>query len=106
LPEHFGYRNSGAESPNVPRKEDENDTWKRPRQGADGYRSAIIRRTRAARWAVPPRFFTRASDIGDGQSLAPLGEWVSAGYSGEGMVHARMVMCPFAHALVLMVLGL
>jgi glycine/D-amino acid oxidase-like deaminating enzyme len=35
-------------------------------------------------------------------SLAAPGEWVSAGYSGEGMVHAWLC----AHALALMLLGL
>ena len=36
------------------------------------------------------------------RSLAAPGEWVSAGYSGEGMVHAWLC----AHALALMLLGL
>ena len=49
-----------------------------------------------------PSSLTGVSDKRDGRSLAPLGEWVSAGYSGEGMVHAWLC----AHALALMVLGL
>lgn len=36
------------------------------------------------------------------RSLAAPGEWVSAGYSGEGMIHAWLC----AHALALMLLGL
>jgi len=36
------------------------------------------------------------------RSLAAPGEWVSAGYSGEGMVHAWLC----AHALALMLLAL
>jgi glycine/D-amino acid oxidase-like deaminating enzyme len=39
---------------------------------------------------------------GGGSTGSAAGEWVSAGYSGEGMVHAWLC----AHALALMVLGL
>jgi glycine/D-amino acid oxidase-like deaminating enzyme len=41
------------------------------------------------------------SDKGVTRSIAAPGEWISAGYSGEGMVHAWLC----AHALALMVLG-
>jgi hypothetical protein len=59
--------------------------------------------------AAPPALLTRVSNnatVSDrarvALPLAPPGEWVSAGYSGEGMVHAWLC----AHALALMVLGL
>ncbi|KIJ21260.1 hypothetical protein PAXINDRAFT_64511 [Paxillus involutus ATCC 200175] len=53
---------------------------------------------------VPPAISGRLSPPGlkQSQRMAAPGEWVAAGYSGEGMVHAWLC----ARALALMVLGL
>ncbi len=61
--------------------------------------------------AAPPSSLTTVSDNADVSDrarvalpLAPPGEWVSAGYRGEGMTMTQAWLC--AHALALMVLGL
>ena len=120
LPEYFGRGNWGAESVEDPPEEGVGGaTWDAGRvkalwTGIFGFSadlqpwvgrvpSGISCRT------APPALLTRVSDnatVSDrtrvALPLAPPGEWVSAGYSGEGMVHAWLC----AHALALMVLGL
>ncbi|KAI9437016.1 FAD dependent oxidoreductase [Lactarius indigo] len=82
LPEYFGRANWGAEGA----------LW----TGILGFSADL------QPWMgrVPPAVSGRAD--GAVRSLATPGEWVSAGYSGEGMVHAWLC----AHALALMLLGL
>jgi glycine/D-amino acid oxidase-like deaminating enzyme len=110
LPEYFGRGNWGAESADVAKEE--NSAWEEGRvkavwTGIIGISvdqqpwvgrvpSVISGRT------APPPFLTGASENAVARSLAPPGEWVSTGYTGEGMVHAWLC----ANALALMVLGL
>ena len=113
LPVYFGHRNWGAEGVDGAREvEEENSPWGQGRVKAVwtgilsisvdmrpwvGRVSSVI-----SGRAAPQRLLTTASDITVARSIAAPGEWVSTGYSGEGMVHAWLC----AHALGLMVLGL
>jgi len=120
LPEYFGRGNWGAESVDDPSEEGEGGaTWDAGRikalwTGILGFSADLqpwvgrVPSSISCRTA-PPALLTRVSDnatVSDrtrvALPLAPPGEWVSAGYSGEGMVHAWLC----AHALALMVLGL
>ena len=122
LPEYFGRGNWGAESVDDSPEEGEGGaTWDAGRikalwTGILGVSADLqpwvgrVPSSISCR-AVPPAptLITRVSDnatVSDrarvALPLAPPGEWVSAGYSGEGMVHAWLC----AHALALMVLGL
>ena len=114
LPEYFGHKNWGAESVDVPQKvEEENSTpWGQGRVKAVW--TGIISISADMRpWVgrvpsvisgrvAPQPLLTTTSDTAVARSLAAPGEWVCAGYTGEGMVHAWLC----AHALALMVLGL
>jgi len=120
LPEYFGRQNWGGESVNDPQEAGEGGgTWAQGRvkslwSGILGFSADLhpwVGRVPSviSRRPAPPSLFTRISDkdTASGKDhvdrpLAPPGEWVSAGYSGEGMVHAWLC----AHALALMVLGL
>jgi glycine/D-amino acid oxidase-like deaminating enzyme len=109
LPEYFGHKNWGAESVDVPREvEEENSLWGQGRikaswtgiLGISADMQPWVGRVPSVISGRP--LLTKAFDIAVARSLAPAGEWVSTGYSGEGMVHAWLC----AHALALMVLGL
>jgi glycine/D-amino acid oxidase-like deaminating enzyme len=113
LPEYFGLGNWGAEGADVSREaKEENGAWEQGRtkavwtgilgMSADlqpwvGWVPSVISGRNA-----PPHLLTGSSDNAVAHSLAAPREWVSTGYSGEGMVHAWLC----AHALALMVLGL
>ena len=120
LPEFFGRANWGTEGvPNVPQAD---SPWASGRvkalwTGIIGFSTDMqpwVGRVpsdvsgRAAPMPMPMSTHhpvTSASPLENDaalQSLAAPGEWVSAGYSGEGMVHAWLC----AHALALMLLGL
>ena len=113
LPVYFGRRNWGAESVDVPQGvEEENSPWGHGRvkavwTGILGISADLqpwvgrVPSVISGR-AAPQPLLTRASDISVARPLAAPGEWVSTGYTGEGMVHAWLC----AHALALMVLGL
>ncbi|KAI0286596.1 FAD dependent oxidoreductase [Russula aff. rugulosa BPL654] len=113
LPEYFGHKNWGAESVDVPRKvEEENSTpWGQGRVKAvwtgiisisADMRPWVGRVPSVISGRAAPQPLTTTSDTAVARSLAAPGEWVCAGYTGEGMVHAWLC----AHALALMVLGL
>ncbi|KAF8266643.1 FAD dependent oxidoreductase [Lactarius quietus] len=130
LPEYFGRANWGAEGvPDPPRgavvpQAGEADTppWASGRvmalwTGIMGFSadlqpwvgrvpSAVSGRTVPPSMPMPThRPLTSASPLEKDaavRSLAAPGEWVSAGYSGDGMVHAWLC----AHALALMLLGI
>ena len=110
LPEYFGRGNWGAESVDVAKEE--NSAWEQGRikavwTGIIGISADLqpwvgrVPSVVSGRTAPPP-FLAGASENAVARSLAPPGEWVSTGYTGEGMVHAWLC----AHALALMVLGL
>jgi len=112
LPEHFGRENWGPESVDVSREEGGDDeAWGQGRVkalwtvilGISADMQPWVGRVPSviSCRAAAPSPLTTASDKGATRPLAPPGEWVSAGYSGEGMVHAWLC----AHALALMVLG-
>ena len=120
LPEYFGRGNWGAESVGDSPEEGEGGvTWDGGRTkalwtGILGFSADLqpwvgrVPSSISCR-AGPSTLLTRESDkatVSDSSRvappLAPPGEWVSAGYSGEGMVHAWLC----AHALALMILGL
>ena len=111
LPEYFGRGNWGAESVDVAKAE--NSAWPLGRvmavwTGIIGISADLqpwVGRVPSAisgRTAPPPPLAGASAENAVARSLAPPGEWVSTGYSGEGMVHAWLC----AHALALMVLGL
>ena len=120
LPEYFGRGNWGAEGvDDSPEEGEVGATWDAGRvkalwTGILGFSADLqpwVGRVPSgiSCRAAPPTLLTRVSDkatVSDRARVAlPLaspGEWVSAGYSGEGMVHAWLC----AHALALMVLGL
>jgi len=112
LPEYFGRRNWGAESVNVSREvEDENSPWGQGRvkavwTGILGFSADLQpwvgRVPSVISGRVAPPHLLTDSDNAVARTLSAPGEWVSTGYSGEGMVHAWLC----AHALALMVLGL
>ena len=110
LPEYFGRGNWGAESVDVAKAE--NSAWPLGRvmavwTGIIGISADLqpwVGRVPSAisgRTAPPPPLAGTSAENAVARSLAPPGEWVSTGYSGEGMVHAWLC----AHALALMVLG-
>ena len=123
LPEYFGRANWGSEGvPGPPPADagsaDSSSPWASGRvkalwTGIMGFSADLqpwVGRVPSAvsGRAVPPpmqmpvyRALTSASPL-EKRSLAAPGEWVSAGYSGEGVVHAWLC----AHALALMLLGL
>lgn len=111
LPEYFGRRNWGAESVDVPREEEEEDgPWGQGRVKAvwtgiisisADLRPWVGRVPSVISGRAAPQPLPTKSDIAAARSLAAPGEWVSTGYTGEGMVHAWLC----AHALALMVLG-
>lgn len=107
LPEYFGRGNWGAESAGEPGTRDASRHSGRAylafRQTCSHGQTVISCR------AAPPSSLTTVSDNADVSDrarvalpLASPGEWVSAGYSGEGMTQAWLC----AHALALMILGL
>jgi len=120
LPEYFGRQNWGAETVDDSHEaEGGGQTWDQGRvkslwSGILGLSADLhpwVGRVPSviSRRPAPSSLFTRVSDKAtapDGdrvdRSLGTPGEWISAGYSGEGMVHAWLC----AHALALMVLGL
>jgi glycine/D-amino acid oxidase-like deaminating enzyme len=122
LPEYFGRGNWGAESvDDSPEEREGGATWNAGRikalwTGILGVSADLqpwvgrVPSGISCRAAPPaPALLTIVSDnatVSDrarvALPLAPPGEWISAGYSGEGMVHAWLC----AHALALMVLGL
>lgn len=119
LPEFLGRANWGAEGvPNTPQAGEAPPPWASGRvkalwTGIMGFSTDLqpwVGRVPSdvSGRAVPMpthRPVTSASPLEKDaalQSLADPGEWVSAGYSGEGMVHAWLC----AHALALMLLGL
>jgi glycine/D-amino acid oxidase-like deaminating enzyme len=108
LPEYFGHANWGAESASATGS----GSWDGGRvkalwTGILGFSADL------QPWVgrVPSLISGRAAPLlagddsgggGSGSTGSAAGEWVSAGYSGEGMVHAWLC----AHALALMVLGI
>jgi glycine/D-amino acid oxidase-like deaminating enzyme len=118
LPEIFGRANWGAESaiattPASSREGGEGNTWDRGRvmavwTGIIGISADLqpwVGRVPSfiSGRAAPTPSLTRASEKGGATAaMAAAGEWVSAGYSGEGMTHAWLC----AHALALMILGI
>ena len=125
LPEYFGRANWGAEGvPDPPRSATDADApspWASGRvmalwTGIMGFSADMqpwvgrVPSTVSDRAVPPPpmpahRALTSASPLEKDAAVCSLtapGEWVSAGYSGEGMVHAWLC----AHALALMLLGL
>jgi len=112
LPEYFGRRNWGAESVDVSREvEGENSPWGQGRVKAvwtgilgisADLRPWVGRVPSVISGRIAPlHHLMKGSDNAVARTLAAPGEWVSIGYSGEGMVHAWLC----AHALGLMVLG-
>jgi glycine/D-amino acid oxidase-like deaminating enzyme len=109
LPEYFGRANWGAESAAV--TGGEGVAWDAGRVKALWTGILGI----SADWqpwvgrvpsiisgrAAPSPSLAEVSDKDVTRSIAAPGEWISAGYNGEGMVHAWLC----AHALALMVLG-
>ena len=110
LPEYFGLENWGSESVDASREvKEENSAWSQGRvkavwTGILGISADFLpwvgRVPSVISGRTPP--LASASDNTVARSLAAPGEWVSTGYSGEGMSHAWLC----AHALALMVLGL
>ncbi|KAI0271727.1 FAD dependent oxidoreductase [Gloeopeniophorella convolvens] len=112
LPEYFGRAHWGGEARADPAEEGEG--WAAGRVKAL-WTGVLGISTDLQPWVgrVPARVSGRAvpahseadADAGDGKdaggATAPAGEWLSGGYTGEGMVHAWLC----AHALALMVLG-
>jgi glycine/D-amino acid oxidase-like deaminating enzyme len=116
LPEYFGRSNWGAESVTatvVSQEVGEGVTtypWERGRvkalwTGILGYSADLQpwvgRVPSVISGRAAPSLSLTGVDGGAAGSIAAAGEWISAGYSGEGMVHAWLC----AHALALMVLG-
>ncbi|KIJ60575.1 hypothetical protein HYDPIDRAFT_46094, partial [Hydnomerulius pinastri MD-312] len=108
LPIYFGATNWGAEGVSVEGEgadDDERDPWAAGRVKAlwSGVLSVSVDELP---WVgrVPPRIAGRMSPPNTNSSprMARPGEWVAAGYSGEGMVHAWLC----SRAVALMVLGL
>lgn len=125
LPVHFGERNWGAEKRPVPQKPDENDgvTWNEGRVksiwsgivclSADGLPWVGRLPVKLTARNCPPTSSTPTSSVSktsvDSTNAKTVGvtltshpgEWISAAYSGEGMVHAWLCAKALAH----MVLG-
>ncbi|KAI0245683.1 FAD dependent oxidoreductase-domain-containing protein [Lactifluus subvellereus] len=112
LPEYFGRANWGAEGAAVSAGAEEGVAWDGGRvkalwTGILGFSADLqpwvgrVPSVVSGRAAPSPSLTGVVSDKGVTRSIAAPGEWVSAGYSGEGMVHAWLC----AHALAIMVLG-
>ncbi|KAH9064955.1 FAD dependent oxidoreductase [Lactarius vividus] len=108
LPEYFGRANWGAEGvPPVAAEADSPSPWASGRvkalwTGILGVSADLQPWVGRVPSAVSGRAMLVLEKADAVRPLAVPGEWISAGYSGEGMVHAWLC----AHALALMLLGL
>ncbi len=119
LPLHFGPENWGEETPYVPQDEGDEVQWERGRTkaqwggilglSADGKPWVGRLPSKVSGRSEPPRTSTPTTDpkgLTEGDPSSPRvltaspGEWIAAGYTGEGMVHAWMCGKALAHMVL------